>query len=269
MDLSALSGLSVELLDGGTLRWGAGITADSVENIGVDQLMPVLADPAGAAEWPGGTPVVRLYRGVAALEQQAVLQAAGLRYDLITLAPGTLGRERVKTHGAYHSPARGASLSYPAVYESLQGWAHLLLHKLDPAEPGRVVDAVLVALKPGQKALVPPDYGHVLINAGPDRLVAARLIAADCRELLERLAQTRGGAYYELLEGRRPVFAPNPAFGAVPELRMLPVIPNYELALVDDVPLYRAATEDPLDYQYLTDPSRFQALLRAAVEFDG
>ena len=66
-----------------------------------------------------------MYRDVAKCnEDKEIFQRANLRYDITIIPPLTIGREYVKTFGHYPSRACNGELSYPEIYEVLQGEAY-------------------------------------------------------------------------------------------------------------------------------------------------
>ncbi|MDD1749897.1 MAG: glucose-6-phosphate isomerase, partial [Methanothrix sp.] len=75
----------------------------------------------------------------------------GLRYDITIIPPNMLGREYIKTAGHYHPLVPGGRVTYPELYEVLEGEALYLLQSLD------LSDVVAVYASAGDKVLVPPD----------------------------------------------------------------------------------------------------------------
>lgn len=119
----------------------------------------------------------------------------GIRYDITVIPPGMLGREYVKTAGHYHPLAPGGRVSYPEMYEVLEGEALYLLQKLDLSR------VVAVNASPGDKVLVPPDYGHITINRSNKTLKMANFVAREFSSLYEPYRQKGGGAYFFTKDG--------------------------------------------------------------------
>ena len=86
------------------------------------------------------------------------LLAQGLRYDITIIPPAMLGKEYIKTAGHYHPLVPGGAVTYPELYEVLEGEALYLLQSEDHS------DVAVVHASAGDKVLVPPGYGHVSIN---------------------------------------------------------------------------------------------------------
>ena len=96
-----------------------------------------------------------------------------LRYDITIIPPRMLGVEYVKTAGHYHPIPPGGTVSYPELYEVLEGEAIYLLQKQDMSDVAAVYAAA------GDKVLVPPNYGHITINRSNKILKMANLVARD------------------------------------------------------------------------------------------
>ncbi len=97
----------------------------------------------------------------------------GLRYDITIIPPNMLGLEFVKTAGHYHPLAPKSEITYPELYEVLEGEALYLLQKKD------LSDVVAVYATAGDKVLVPPDYGHITINRSNKTLKMSNFVARD------------------------------------------------------------------------------------------
>ncbi|MCX6670122.1 MAG: glucose-6-phosphate isomerase, partial [Methanothrix sp.] len=123
------------------------------------------------------------------------LRDQGLRYDITIIPPNMLGREYIKTLGHYHPMVPGASVTYPELYEVLEGEALYLLQSLD------LSDVVAVNASAGDKVLVPPDYGHITINRSHKTLKMANFVARDFSSLYTPLRERAGGAYFFTRDG--------------------------------------------------------------------
>jgi glucose-6-phosphate isomerase len=119
----------------------------------------------------------------------------GLRYDITIIPPRMLGSEYVKTAGHYHPLVPGGRVTYPEIYEVLEGEALYLLQKLD------LSDVVAVNASSGDKVLIPPDYGHVTINRSNKTLKMANFVARDFSSIYEPYREKGGGAYFFTKDG--------------------------------------------------------------------
>lgn len=173
----------------------------------------------------------------------------GLRYDITVIPPAMLGREFVKTLGHYHPPAPGTDLSYPEVYEVLMGEAHYLLQK---HEGGRVTDVVLVKASEGDKVIIPPNYGHVTINAGNRELKMANWASREFSSVYGPYVEKHGAAYYLTEDG----LLVNPNYGNVPEVREVKPGSFTEVGLVRGKEMY-GLVRDIGKLDFLNSPQDF------------
>lgn len=139
------------------------------------------------------------------------LKEQNLRYDITIIPPRTMGTEYVKTAGHYHPRISGSSITYPEIYEVLEGEALYLLQKQD------LSDVVVVNASAGDKVLIPPDYGHITINRSNNTLKMANFVARDFSSLYEPYREKGGGAYFFTKDG----WIKNPRYQEVAELRRL------------------------------------------------
>ncbi len=126
----------------------------------------------------------------------------------------------------------------------LAGRANYLLQKRGQ---NGLDEVVLVEAGPGDTVVIPPDYGHVTINAGEEPLVMANLVESGFASLYGDFRNLNGAAYYGLLSGGEVDFRPNPRYGRVPKLgRWEP--------LRRSGPIYRMGREKPEAFRFLLDP---------------
>lgn len=123
------------------------------------------------------------------------LRDQGIRYDITIIPPHMLGREYIKTAGHYHPNIPGGSVTYPELYEVLEGEALYLLQKPDFS------DVVVVNASAGDKVLVPPNYGHITINRSNKTLKMANFVARNFSSLYDPIKEKAGGAYFFTKDG--------------------------------------------------------------------
>lgn len=246
-DLSKRAGLPIGAdPQTGRLEFPADLFAGQPEARTRADLSAVLQKAGG----PGPDPVYVTYRDVGHPGDRELLAAAGIVYNLTVLPPGKVGREYAKTHGGYPPAGR------PAVVEVLAGTAFVLCQKPAADSFGDVDDVVLLELEPGQKAVIPPGYGYVLINPEGKALVAAELAARAPGPALAPYRERQGACYYCVAgDGNEPEFEENTRYDSVEDLRMAPAEELPHLGLEDGVPLYVAAATDPARFAWLVDPA--------------
>jgi len=181
----------------------------------------------------------------------------GLRYDITIIPPAMLGKEYIKTAGHYHPLTAGGSVTYPELYEVLEGEALYLLQKSD------LSDVVAVYAKAGDKVLVPPDYGHVTINRSNKTLKMANFVARDFSSLYQPYREKGGGAYFFTLEG----WIRNPRCEKAAQLRRIEAPGSSSLASIglkkgrEMYPLLR----EPGALEYLTRPDDHIELFKGII----
>jgi len=157
----------------------------------------------------------------------------GIRYDITIIPPLMLGCEYVKTAGHYHPKVPGQEVTYPEVYEVLEGEATYLLQKED------LSDVVMVRARAGDKVVVPPDYGHITINDSNKRLKMANFVARDFSSIYEPIKKRGGGAYFLTEDG----FVENPKCEDAAPLREIEVPKTKPLGLSKNREIYPIGRE--------------------------
>ena len=193
-----------------------------------------------------------MFREVSKNEEDAKrIKERELRYDITIIPPNRLGTEFVKTAGHYHPLLPGSQMTYPEMYEVLEGEAHYLLQRREE-ERGteKITDVIVVKAKEGDKVIIPPNYGHVTINPSETTLKMANWVARVFSSIYEPMRVKGGAAYFELTNGE---FIKNEKYGAVPDIRFLKpedtwikqIKLNYEVAM----------------YELLQEPEKLQFLI--------
>ena len=179
------------------------------------------------------------------------IQERGLRYDITIIPPNTLGVEFVKTAGHYHPCPEDSKLTYPEIYEVLEGEAHYLLQKREEDNGiERITDVVVVKAKEGDKVIIPPHYGHVTINPGDATLKMTNWVARMFSSIYEPIMKRKGAAYFELTTGE---FVKNERYNTVPEMRFL----QPEITWPEDLELIK----DGAMYDLLKEPEKLEFLI--------
>lgn len=119
----------------------------------------------------------------------------GLRYDITIIPPNMLGCEYIKTAGHYHPTVSAGSVTYPELYEVLEGEALYLLQN------GDLSDVVAVYACEGDRVLVPPGYGHVTINRSNKTLKMSNFVCRNFSSLYEPYREMAGAAYFFTKDG--------------------------------------------------------------------
>ena len=235
------------------LTIGGSTIASSVRKL--SDMVPVLYDKAFAKSADLDCIYYYMHRGVKKAEDAGKFSQYRRRYDVTVVPPATLGKEFVKTIGHYHelSPAKG-HFSFPELYEVLSGTAHFLLFKRK-FEAGkdiddRIDDAILLEAKAGEKAFMPPNYGHIMINPSEETLVTCNLVEWKFKSIYEPVAKLGGGPYFELANGS---VEKNSNYAQVPAIRRVDAAdygPTLSLGLTQS-PAYDSFVKDPSKFGFL------------------
>ncbi len=168
----------------------------------------------------------------------------GLRYDITVIPPHMMGSEYIKTAGHYHPAPRGGRVSFPEIYEVLEGEALYLLQKQD------LSDVVAINASAGYKVLIPPGYGHITINCSNNTLKMANFVARDFQSLYEPYRAAGGGAYFYTKDGFiKNLRCPNAA-----KLRRMEAPNNHQLRAL-------GMSKGKEMYPLLRDPGRLSFLV--------
>jgi len=167
-----------------------------------------------------------------------------------------LGSEYVKTVGHYHPRVPGTNLTYPEIYQVLEGSATYLLQKVEEGEEDLVLDVVVIKAEKGDLVLVPPGYGHVTINASDETLKMANWVCRDFSSVYEPIKRLSGASYFLLKDG----FVKNPLYKNIPPIRNLNPLTYDELELNSIEDMYELVHKIE-KLRFLTAPQDFVGLL--------
>lgn len=151
-----------------------------------------------------------------------------LRYDITIIPSNMLGLEYVKTAGHFHPNFPNSSLSYPEIYEVLEGKATYLMQKDDFS------DVYVVEADCQDKVIIPPNYGHITINKEKERLVMANWVCSDFSSIYDPIEKMGGAGYFLTING----FVKNPNYKNHPPLRKEAVRCYKEIGIEKEIPLY-------------------------------
>lgn len=191
-------------------------------------------------------------------EDKKRIKERELRYDITIIPPNTLGTEFVKTAGHYHPLLPGSQMTYPEMYEVLEGEAHYLLQRREEQRgTEKITDVIVVKAKEGDKVIIPPNYGHVTINPSEATLKMANWVARAFSSIYEPIRVKGGAAYFELTNGE---FIKNEKYGSVPDIRFL----KPEDTWIKQIKLNNEAAM----YELLREPEKLQFLINPTEVFD-
>lgn len=235
-----------------TLKFGDKVTVADVRKL--HDMEDVLFDK----EWFEGTEtrnndMYYMFRDLAKSDADLqTIKTNHLRYDITVIPPGMLGSEFIKTVGHYHPQVPGTDISYPEIYQVLEGSATYLLQKVEHNNEDNVPDVVVITARKGDLVLVPPGYGHVTINASDTTLEMANWVCRDFSSVYEPIKRLSGASYFLLKEG----FVKNPLYRNIPSIRYLKPLPSDELGLSSEENMYDLVHEIE-KLRFLVSPQDF------------
>ncbi|WNY29014.1 Glucose-6-phosphate isomerase [Methanimicrococcus stummii] len=182
------------------------------------------------------------------------MKEAQLRYDITVIPPAMLGPEYVKTAGHYHPCPKYCAaemISYPEVYQVIRGTATYLLQKSD------LSDFIIVEAGEGDVVLIPPNYGHVTVNAESDELVMANWVSDAFDSEYEPIRAKAGLAYYMTEDG----IAQNGNYDKMPPVSYGKPKSYPEIGLYSGVDMYGLVNDlEKLDF--LVNPQNYSELFK-------
>lgn len=172
--------------------------------------------------------------------------------DMTVLNPGKVGDEFVKTVGHYHANVPGLAISYPEVYEATSKNIEYLLQS-EPNKDGEV-DVIWVVTEPGDKVVMPPNYGHVSMNVGDRPAIEFDLQKRDNPNNSDYSAfkERVGGAFYRTDSG----LTKNSNY-KVSSLRIVKPLERPDLGLTRGVSLLDSFENHPEKFDYLLHPEKY------------
>jgi len=182
------------------------------------ELLPLVYDKGRwTEEMDYNTPLYFMFRDVCKSVHADKIASNHLRFDITIMLPTKLGLELNKTAGHYHPFVPSTSITYPELYEIIEGQAYFILQNADGAD---VKDVFIVKAGKGDRVIVPPNYGHVMVNVGAKALITANWVCRDFSSIYQPYADRNGAVYYvirrfgdiEVIENESYENIPSPKF---------------------------------------------------------
>ncbi len=144
------------------------------------------------------------------------------------------------------------------LYEVIFGQAWFLLQKENKDDCRIIDDVILAKAKKGEKILLPPGYGHVLINPGKDDLVAACFSSRALICESQKYLKAKGGAYFIFKDNLGEFFQPNPFYREVPYMRIAAAAARIErFGLSSTEPVYNLVSKGIEKLDFLDNPAKY------------
>ena len=240
LDLQKISGLPISFdLKSLKLEFQGDFPFIKKSERSLDELKPYLKNPEAKN---GLDPVYYVWRYAHLKSDDEKIKTHNLRYDITLIPPGKIDGEFVKTAGHYHLP-------YPEIYEVLYGRAYFLIQSFDN-NPENIKSVLLIEAGSGEKLLIPPGYGHNMINVFNEPLLTANWVSDNVVYDYESYKNNHGASYYFLDNGNLIDIVKNPNYDSVPEIKKI-------RAKKDPLPLY-SLINNLDELRFLNYPEEFE-----------
>ena len=194
-----------------------------------------------------------MYRDVHLLKDEGLLKKYNLRYDVTVIKPDRLGKELMKTAGHYHPG------SFGELYEVVFGKAFCMLQKPNRQDFNIIEDVILVEASAGGKIVIPPGYGHILINPGPEALVTSNWVSSRFASEYNLYKEAGGAAYFAVMgNANNPEYLKNGFFKHLAPIRFAkPAAVLDKFGLKEGSPIYPLIENNADKLDFLNNPKKY------------
>jgi glucose-6-phosphate isomerase len=267
-DLINELGLEVRLKDDFKLELDIRLLGGEFSARSLADLKEVLKDKIPVSD----DPLYYMYRDVRQRKDDEVIRNSNLRFDLTVILPRMIGSEFNKTLGHYHPPKDGTGISYPEVYEVISGKALYLLQKPGIKER-EIVSCYLLTVNQGEKAIMPPNFGHITINPLAEPLVMSNWVASEFSSIYDEIKENQGGVYYICKNNKQDEnsdfqIIKNKQYSKIPRLIMARPRELPQFGLFFGKPMYKSGTKDINRLDYLNNPENCSEEIKPENIFD-
>lgn len=248
-DLKKYCGLDIKLdTRKPNLIFGEGLNFSHLAVRTLDEMQEVLLDKTIK------TPkeLYYMYRDVY-ISDKSLLERNKLRYDVTLIKPDCLGKELMKTQGHYHPD------NFGELYEVLYGRCFCLLQRPNLKDHQIIKEVILVKAKAGEKILIPPGFGHILINPGPDYLVTSNWVSSNFTSEYDLYKKAQGAAYFVIHSQDGGLeFISNPYFKQLAKIRFVKSTSGIDkFGLAENNPIYSLINQEVKKLDFLNRPLDF------------
>lgn len=208
-------------------------------------------------------PLYFMYRNIRKRAHEEMIAESNIQYDMSVILPGTVGTEYNKTLGHYHPKKEGTDVEYSEVYGVVSGQAIFLLQKQN-SNKDELEDVILVSVSEGEKIIMPPGYGHIIINTSNLPLITSNWVGTDFSRDYDQMKEKHGGAYYliqnpksKILNSKQYQIAKNPNYKSLPKIKKTAPKELRHFGFVFDRPMYQTGTRNINHLRFLTHPEEF------------
>ena len=201
------------------------------------------------------TELYYMYRDLAENEKDFMkIVKNNLRYDITILKPQKLGKELNKTMGHDHPIVPGTDITYPGIYEVLEGKALFILQDSDG---DTIKDIKAIKACAGDKIIVPPNYEHLFINIGKTNLKTCNWICRSFSTHIYKPFKLKHGFGYYALKGFLGIkWVKNQSYFSVPNLKFTNPNQFYKFYIRKNQPIY-TLIDQPNQLDFLRNPQKY------------
>ena len=218
----------------------------------LSEMQKVLKEPCTMNVNPEKMQTYYMFRDVKRQEDEGIFRENEMRYDVTIIPAIDICGEFNKTLGHYHENF-DEKMTFPELYEILEGNAAYLLQKRKGNENRKIERAFLVEAKEGDKLIIPPNYGHITVNSGSRALVMDNLVGEGFRSDYAPYEETKGGCCFVTKNG----IEKNKNYSEVPEAEK---ISAEEFNSMASRKISEDLTQDRAYSLFLKKPSLFEWL---------
>jgi glucose-6-phosphate isomerase len=189
--------------------------------------------------------------------EESIWRDAKVTYGLVLFAPGDIGGEYIKSSGQFHPILPGMKDGTPEIYSVLHGEGHFMLQHAGPPFD-KTDDPVVIKVKAGEAFVVPPSYGHLQINPGPEPLLFSYIVMDGLKGEYGPYKEKKGAMYYEVNNAEKP-FVYNENYSENLPLKELNAGDICQIPGLNKAVSYQRARDMLDDIKFVTDPEAFPA----------
>jgi len=249
VDLGKTSGLEIKLdSTKNELVFGKGLNFSKAAVRTLQDMREVLLDK----EIKAPQELYYMYRDVHASSDEKLLRKNKLRYDVTVIKPDMLGEELMKTAGHYHPG------SFGELYEVVYGDCLCLLQRPNIKDHRLIEEVIVVKARAGDKIVIPPGFGHILINSGFKFLVTSNWVSSEFSSEYILYQKAGGAAYFVKASDSGLKFILNEYFLKNAVIKFVTPAKKIEhFGLSAGKPIYRIIAQDPQRLSFLNHPLDF------------
>lgn len=197
-------------------------------------------------------------------------KSSGLIYDLTFILPNLAGVEFIKTYGHYNDINKHNPSGMMEIIEVAYGGGVIILQKPKKIDRDQSIDVKIdeiydferldevhiIKVTKGDKLVIPPGYGYVVINTKSQLLAIGTLSAESRRPIADPWYQLHGAAYYLIRKNAKQEIVRNPNYKELPKIKKSRVTDFNKLVNMKSMqPLYMQATKTPEKFHWLKKSS--------------